>query len=188
MGKFLDKHNDLSKNAFLSLVISIFLVEFGFESSSFAQNVFVGQNLDTIHYSIYGLAYNYNTFIYVISVMAATGTQTAIVAFLAKGNKKQAQATFFLSVIINVALTIAIIFIVHLFAENIAWLFGARDDAVSLLPETAAYLRIISISTPAFCLSMLLPQIAMLQGGQKYIYLYAVSMLLLTITGCMINF
>ena len=182
------KNKDITKRAFLSLMLTVFLVEITIQATSFIQGIFIGQYLDTEEFSAYGLATNYVNFQYIIGSMFSAGTQITVATFLSKGKKKEAQGSFFISLVTVIIISISIIILVNIFADDICVFFGARGNAAHLLPQTSSYLKLIVLGTPAYCLSFVLPQVALLQGGHKFVYTSYITMLLLTFAGCFINF
>ena len=113
------KKKDITKRAFISLMLTIFLVEITIQATSFIQGIFIGQYLDTDEFSAYGLASNYVNFQYIIGTMFASGTQITVATFLSKGKKKEAQGSFFISLTTVLILSVAIIFLVNIFADEI---------------------------------------------------------------------
>lgn len=169
-------------------MLTIFLVEITIQATSFIQGLFIGHYLDTEEFSAYGLACNYINFQYIIGSMFAAGTQITVATFLSAGKKKEAQGAFLISVITVICLGILVIILVNIFADEICIFFGARGNAEHLLPQVREYLKLIVLSCPAYCLSFVLPQVALLQGGHKFVYSSYASMLILTFAGCIVNF
>ena len=123
------KKKDITKRAFISLMLTIFLVEITIQATSFIQGIFIGQYLDTEEFSAYGIAANYVNFQYIIGSMFAAGTQITVATFLSKGKKKEAQGSFFISLITVLCISIVIIFLVDIYADEICIFFGARGNA-----------------------------------------------------------
>ena len=116
-----------------------------------------------------GLVLPFGTLTLLSGGLLSTGCQSICSNSYAKGDLKLANkafaSSFYLAVLISLAITAG----AFLFAEPICVFLGAKGNNAYLLPETASYLRGVSVGTCAMVLNVILAPVVQLYAGDAWV-------------------
>jgi Na+-driven multidrug efflux pump/anti-sigma regulatory factor (Ser/Thr protein kinase) len=114
-----------------------------------------------------GIAAPFGTFLSLIGGLISTGCQSICAGAYAKGDARTSNKTFVTSFYLAAAIAVLITAGALLLAEPVCAFMGAKGENAYLLPETAAYLRGVSVGSAAMVLNLLLAPVAQLYAGGK---------------------
>ena len=165
----LKKQNDRLFNVLwrqtLLVMVMVSLAKMG---ATLVDGVIMGRAYGAASAAAMGLALPFSTLTSLLGGLISTGCQTVCAAAHARGDVKASNRAFVTSFYIAVSVSALITAGVFLFAGPIGWFFGARGDNAYLLPETAAYLRGLSVGAAAMVLNLILAPMVQLYTGGKW--------------------
>ncbi len=115
----------------------------------------------------YGLAAPYFSIASIIGGILMVGGQTMCAKFIGSGDRDGADKAFSTLCIAGVVMSTVLAIIGVVFSDQIAMLFGAKNEYSELLPYTSKYLKGLFLGTPFFVMLAVLSPIVQLDGGAK---------------------
>ena len=116
-----------------------------------------------------GLVLPFGTLTSLIGGLISTGCQTICAGACARGDTAASNRAFVTALYTAVGVSLLVTAGFLVFAEPVCAFLGAKGKNASLLPETAAYLRGVSVGACAMVLNLILAPIVQLYAGEKHV-------------------
>ena len=114
-----------------------------------------------------GLVGPYFTVICLVAGLFATGCQSICSRALGEGDRNAANTAFSTGMAFGLTVSFLLGILLYIFASQICALLGAKGASTDILPEAAAYLKMLSPGTPGLVATVILAPIVRLEGGRK---------------------
>ena len=135
--------------------------------SKLIDSLMVSNFLGTEMFAAQSLANPFFSLIAVASGLLATGTQVIVSKHIVKGQFKESDQAFSLSLLAGLAISALVMIVCLIFGDVVPVFFGASRDDVLLYDSTKAYLTGLSLGTIPLILNVVVTPILQINGDRK---------------------
>lgn len=158
---------------FLEAFITSSIIELAAVGSGLIDGVITSKMLGNFCMAAEGVAHPFFSIAGVVSGLLAVGMQTMISSNLARGQIKEMQKTYSLTVVVAVVVSAILTALLFFASENVAFILGARGNGASLLTEASLYLRGLSIGCIPMILCVILSCAIQIDSGSRLVQVSA---------------
>ena len=175
------------RNAMRSILFAMFLHQLLTNTATLVDTLIVGKFYGDIALGACGITYNLVFINITLGSVFAVGAQLMCATALGVGDRKQANSIFSASIVLSLILSITLSAFSLCFPGLTASFFGASARSPELHAVTVEYIRGLATGFPADYLVAFLSAVMLLDGGKNKILLSAVTMIVVNISGDLLN-
>lgn len=161
------QHNQLFEILWRQTLLLMTLISLSKMGASTIDGIIMARAYGADSSAAMGLVLPFGTLTSLIGGLISTGCQSLCAAAYAEGDLQRSHRAFVTAFYHALAISLLLTAGTYLFAGPICAFLGAKGKNASLLPETAAYLRGLSVGALAMVMNLVLAPVVQLYGGGR---------------------